>query len=137
MRAILDTNVLVSAIFAESSLPGRVLKAWHSRKFTLLSSLEQIEEVKRVSRYPHLTPRLSPTRAGRLVNDLRDVATVITNLPSLDVSSDPFDNYLLAMAAVGRADYLVTGDKGDLLALGKHGAARIVSVREFAKLLAI
>jgi putative PIN family toxin of toxin-antitoxin system len=135
VRVILDTNVLISAIFAEFSLPGRVLKAWYGRKFTLLSSLEQIEEVKRVSRYPHLVPRLSSARAGRLVNDLRDAATVVANLPSLDVSSDPFDNYLLAMVDGGRADYLVTGDKGDLLALGKHGTAKIVSVREFAEIL--
>ena len=32
-----------------------------------------------------------------------------------------WDNYLLAMAQVGEADYLVTGDKADLLSLQRHG----------------
>ena len=137
MRAILDTNVLISAILAEESLPGRVLKAWHGRKFTLLTSLEQIEEMKRVSRYPHLLPKLTSAKAGRLVNDLRDAATVVVGLPSIDISPDPFDNYLLAMAEAGGADYLATGDKCDLLALGKHGTARIVAVRQFATILSI
>ena len=124
-------------MLSEESVPGRVLEAWYRRKFTLLSSLEQIEEVKRVSRYSHLAARLSAARTGRLVNDLRFAATVITDLPSLDISSDPFDNYLLAMVDAGNADYLVSGDKADLLALGKHGGARIISVRDFATILAL
>ena len=137
MRVVLDTNVLLSAILSEQSVPARVLEGWYRRKFTLLSSLEQIEEVKRVSRYPHLASRLSAARAGRLVNDLRDVATIVTDLQSLDISADPFDNYLIAMVDAGNADYLVSGDKADLLALGKHGGARIISVREFATVLAL
>ena len=137
MRAILDSNVLISAILAEDSLPGLVLEAWRSRKFVLLSSFEQIEEVKRVSRYPHLASRIPPHIAGRLINDLRDVAIVIKDLPSLDVSPDPFDNYLLATVNIGRANFLVTGDRRDLLELGKHGEAKIVSVRQFAHILGI
>jgi predicted nucleic acid-binding protein len=34
----------------------------------------------------------------------------------------------------GRADYLVTGDKGQLLTLAAHSGARIVSGREFIAL---
>ncbi len=52
----------------------------------------------------------------------------------MEVSPDPYDNYLLAMAAAGAADYLVTGDKRDLLALERHGGTRIVTVRTFVAL---
>ena len=38
------------------------------------------------------------------------------------------------MAASGDADYLVTGDKRDLLALERHGGTRIVAVRAFIAL---
>ncbi len=44
--------------------------------------------------------------------------------------------FLLALSEGGQADYLVTGDKSGLLALGRHKATRIVSAREFAGLLA-
>jgi hypothetical protein len=44
------------------------------------------------------------------------------------------NNYLLALAEAGRADYLVTGDKSGLLGLERHKAARIVSAREFVSL---
>jgi hypothetical protein len=46
------------------------------------------------------------------------------------VSPDPADNFLLAMAEVGKADYLVTGDGKHVLSLGRHGRTRIVTVRE-------
>jgi uncharacterized protein len=41
---------------------------------------------------------------------------------------------LLSIARGGEADYLVTGDKADLLALRHHAGTNIVSVRDFLKL---
>jgi uncharacterized protein len=46
------------------------------------------------------------------------------------VTGDPEDDAVLATARLGRADYLVTGDRG-LLDLGRHGAARILTLRDF------
>jgi len=44
-------------------------------------------------------------------------------------SRDPGDNFLLAMSEAGAAQYLVTGDKHDVLALKRHGTTRIVTAR--------
>ncbi|MGE3911651.1 MAG: putative toxin-antitoxin system toxin component, PIN family [Chloroflexota bacterium] len=46
------------------------------------------------------------------------------------VTGDPEDDYVLATARVGSADYLVTGDK-ELLGLQQFHGTRIVSPREF------
>jgi len=62
---------------------------------------------------------------------LRDLAIVLKDLPIVTISPDPWDNYLLATAAAGGADFLVTGDKRDLLPLGRYGGAKIVTVRDF------
>lgn len=56
---------------------------------------------------------------------------MLRGLPELDVSLDPDDNYLLAMAQLGQADFLVTGDKRDLLSFRLYGRTRIVTAREF------
>ena len=40
-------------------------------------------------------------------------------LPKVELSPDPDDNPLLATAIAGMADFLVTGDKRDVLSLGK------------------
>lgn len=42
-------------------------------------------------------------------------------------SRDPADKFLLSMAQAGKADFLVTGDKHDLLSIGVFEQAQIVS----------
>ncbi len=54
--------------------------------------------------------------------------------PRVERSPDPADDFLLALSEGGKADYLVTGDKGGRLALHRQKATRIVSAREFAAL---
>jgi len=89
--------------------------------------------MRRVTRYPKIRDRLSPPLAGRLINELRDVAIVLDDLPTVAVSPDPSDDYLLAMCVLGAADFLVTGDKRHLLHLGLFKGTRIVTVRDFLK----
>ena len=52
------------------------------------------------------------------------------DLPRVALSSDPRDNYLLAMAIAGSADFLVTGDKRDLLVLKLYEGTKIITVRD-------
>lgn len=40
---------------------------------------------------------------------------MVDYLPKVDVSPDPYDNYLLSIASGGVADYFVTGDKKNVL----------------------
>jgi predicted nucleic acid-binding protein len=68
--------------------------------------------------------------AGRLINELRDVAIVVNGLSTVTASPDPYNNYLLATALAGEADFIVTGDKRDLLVLRVFQGIKIVSVRE-------
>ena len=131
MRLVIDTNILVSALLARTSLPAHLVTLWREGRFDLLTSADQLEELRRVTRYPKIRERLAPSLAGRLINELRDIATVVDNLPDVTVSPDPDDNYLLAMAVAGAADFLVTGDKRHLLGIGQYAAARIVTVRDF------
>jgi len=69
-----------------------------------------------------------------LINQLRDLAIVITDLPVVTICADPYDNYLLGLCAKGAADFLVTGDKRDVLKLKLFEGAKIVTVREFLTL---
>lgn len=109
-----------------ASPSAQLLALWRSRKFDLLTSAEQIDEIARVTRYPKVRARIPPALAGRMVNRLRDVALMVKKLPKVDRSPDPGDNYLLALAQAGNAQFLVTGDK-PLLALKRHESTRIVT----------
>ena len=131
MRLVVDTNILISALLAATSLPAHLIVLWREGRFDLLTSAEQLDELMRVTRYPKIRERLAPALAGRLINDIRELAVVLPALPVIAVSPDPYDNYLLAMAASGSADFLVTGDKRDLLALKLYEGTKIVTVRDF------
>ena len=124
MRLVIDTNVLVSALLVGTSLPAHLIILWREGRFDLLTSVEQLDELMRVTRYPKIRERLAPALAGRLINELRDIAIVVKDLPTVTLCADPEDNYLLATAAAGAADFLVTGDKQDLLGLRLYEGAQ-------------
>lgn len=134
MRLVIDTNVLLSALMSPASPSSRLLAHWRSRHFDLLTTAEQLNEIARVTRYPRIRARLAPALAGRLVNQLHDLAIVIKRLPKVHLSPDPDDNYLLALAEAGNAQFLVSGDK-PLLSLKRHKSTRIVTPATLIALL--
>lgn len=134
MRLVIDTNVLISALLADTSLPAHLIVLWRQGRFDLLTCAGQLDELRRVTRYPKIRERLAPALAGRLINELRDLAVVVDDRPIVSVSPDPNDDYLLAIAAAGAADFLVTGDKRDLLALRLYEGTKIMTVRDFLAL---
>lgn len=134
MRLVLDTNVLLSALFSSSSPPAQLFVFWRGHAFDLITSADQIDEIRRVTRYSKIRLRLAPAIAGRLVNQLRELAIVIESLPKVTQSPDPEDNHLLALAQAGLAQFLVTGDR-HLLSLESHKSARIVTPATMVELL--
>jgi hypothetical protein len=131
LRLVVDTNVLVSALLSPESLPAQLVVLWRAGRFELLTSADQLDELMRVTRYPKIRERLPPSVAGRLINQLRELAIVVHRLPDVTASADPHDDYLLATASAGSAAFLVTGDKAGLLSLGSYEGTRILTVREF------
>jgi len=132
MKVILDTNILVSSLIVPASPPHRIYEAWRSGTFVLVTCDEQLEEFRRVTRYDKLRAYIEPDAAGTLLNELRKVAQRIGKLPKVKRSPDAGDDYLLALAQVAAADYLVTGDRSGLLALKRHGKTWIVTARQFS-----
>jgi uncharacterized protein len=131
MLVVIDTNVIISGLLVPTSKPAKLIALWRNGKFDIVTSPLQIEELTRVTRYPKIKDRLQPVLAGRLINEFRELAVMVNYLPVVDISPDPYDNYLLAMASEGVVHYLITGDKRDLLALKKYKETKIISVRDF------
>lgn len=129
MRVILDTNVLLGALISPHGFPDAIYRAWRAARFDLVTSAVQLDELRRVSRYPKLKTILPAHRIGTMLNNMQR-ATVLDALPPLPEgieADDPNDTFLLAMALAGEADYLVTGDRrAGLLQRGTIGRARIV-----------
>lgn len=133
MRVVLDTGILIAALITTDTPPALIYQAWRKKRFELVTSEWQLDEFRRVSRYRKLRRFLRPAEAGNLVNGLRYQATVLETLPTVELSPDPDDNPVRAMAKTSDADYLVTGDKADLLSLGTIGRTHIVTARQFVE----
>ncbi|MDT0617891.1 putative toxin-antitoxin system toxin component, PIN family [Salinisphaera sp. P385] len=131
MRVVLDTNILLSTLIAAHSPPFRIYQAWRQGRFELLTSDAQLAELTAATRYPRLRARIAPAEAGRMVNLIRANATLIAKPHTVSASPDPDDNRILAIAEAGSADYLVSSDLGDLVALERYAGTRIVSARIF------
>ena len=135
MLAVLDTNLFLSALLSENGPPALIVEAWRAERFDLVTSREQIAEVKRAAQYEKVRVFVSRAAVGRLVNSLRAAQVLLARLPQAGDSPDPGDDYLLAMATAADADYLVTGDKA-LLSMKRVAKTRIITPRRFAALLA-
>ncbi len=133
MRVILDTNILISALITRDTYPDRLYQAWRAGQFELLCCEQQIDELRAVTRRPSISQLIKASEAGHLINSIRGLALMVARLPQVDVASDPNDDFLLALAQAGQADYLVTGDSRDLLSLRQFEETRIITAREFAQ----
>lgn len=128
MRIVLDTNVLMSAIFF-GGVPGRILDAWKNSSVSLVLSPDIFEEYLRVGeelRRKHgeleLVPLLSLIAARSELVDAEELDP--------PVCPDPDDDKFLACARAGRARAIVSGDD-DLRSLGEWEGIPILSPREF------
>lgn len=118
MRAVLDPNVLISALLSPRGAPARLLRAWRDGAFELLISPLLLTELERALAYPKLRKRISAEEAEAFVEWLRRSAILVEDPATMTpiTSPDPGDDYLLALAVHARAG-LVSGDE-HLLSLG-------------------
>ena len=133
LRAVLDTNVLVSAVLLPHSIPRRVfdhviLNARLLLSVAVIAELSDVLSRPKFDRYVSADDRLE-----FLAKTIRDAETVEVNLSITDCR-DPKDNKFLELAVSGSATHLVTGD-ADLLALNSFRGITIVSPNDFVRLV--
>jgi len=79
-----------------------------------------------VRKYPKVTEQ-----AEAVLDFTRTNSTLVAGLPTESVvTDDPDDDFVIACAVEGNADYIVSGDE-HLLALAQHRTIRIVSPVQF------
>jgi putative PIN family toxin of toxin-antitoxin system len=131
MRVVIDPNLLVSYLLTHRGPIAQIIDVHLAHEdFTLLICTQLLEELDRVLQY---------TRFQRYFNNetrLRFIALIAALGELVDVPDeaprilrDPKDDYLIACALAGNADFLVSGDK-DVLELKAAGKIQVVSARQ-------
>jgi uncharacterized protein len=133
-KAVLDSSALVSAFFTPEGTPASLLAHARRGAFSLVSSVEILDEVTGVLMRPKHQARYRYTleEVARYRELLAALSVLVTDLPALKaVPLDPNDDMIVATAVAARADYLVTGDRRHLIVLGHYESIRILSPRAF------
>ena len=131
MRIVLDTNILVATLLKKGTAYRLLQYALKKDQFDIVSASKQMEELKSVlnKKFPNV---LHKSEVGTFIN-LFTQAAIMVRPQRVNLSPDPDDNIILGIALAGKADYLVTTDKADLLALKKVNTTKIVHLSAFIK----
>ena len=132
MRAVLDTNVLVSAFLFEQRL-GKFVQLIEQGAITPCFVVTTFKEFGAVLQYKKFTPLFASanTSIEKIIEDLQERSIILDDpkvVPA--VTSDLPDNYILATAKLAATAYIVTGDKV-LLSIRKFEDIPIITPKKF------
>lgn len=129
IRAVLDTNVVISALLF-SGPPSQLVPAWQSGRLRPIMSARIFDEYLRELAYPKF--KLTPAEIRGLIEEelLPFIETVQS--PPLPITNlrDPDDSKFVDCALAANVRWLVSGDD-DLLSLKRVQSVEIVSVAAF------
>ena len=140
IRAVLDTNVLVSALISKkSTAPPKIYKAFATQQFLLITSLSIIEEFEDVINRKNLIKyhKLSLVQRKGIIEELVRLSYVTfgtLETAQIIIEKDPKDDKFIHAAIEGTADYIVSGDH-HLLNLKTYNEIEILSPNNFLRVL--
>ena len=138
VRAVIDTNIWISGLITTSETVAKLIDEWKTGKFAVVVSEQQILEIYEVLTRPKFSLKYNITEKEirDLVTLIKDKAEHVTLKNNIAVCRDPDDNIIIETAILGKAKYILTGDK-DIsedkkisLFLSQHGVS-VISISNF------
>ena len=129
-RIVLDTNILIYFLISDSF--QKLDKRLKSDQARLLLSEELLQELLFVVSRPKFKKYFSDQDVANLLEELHIYADYIAVKSHVNICRDNKDNFLLAICADGKADFLVTGDE-DLLVLKKFKKTSILKIADYLR----
>jgi uncharacterized protein len=136
VRAVLDTNVVLSALLFQEGRLSWLRTAWMEGTVLPLVSRKTIAELMRALTYPKFG--LTQEDCEELLGDFLPyaVSVAVGDSPrDLPACTDPDDQKFLELAHAGGGEWLVTGDRA-LLAMDGQCPFRVVSPKVFREIVA-
>ncbi len=136
MRAVVDTNIFISALINPLGSPGQVIRRAVCGEFELCTSARIWSEVVRVLQRPKIRKVLERRGGVAAASDLLDTVFTLVTFVELRPPSqrwleqDPDDDWVIQCALTAGARCVVTGD-GPLLGLRRVADVEILDARSF------
>lgn len=130
MRVVIDTNDFISALIGKK----------HREKLKIVLDKTDIElfaddnlltELSEVAYRDKFRKYVTPDEIALFLEAIQLRLTIITPTTIVTDSPDPDDNYILSLAIDAQAEYLIIGNKNDLLALSPYCGIQIIRLQAF------
>lgn len=136
-KAVLDSNVIVSALIVPHGNPARIILLAKEGKFECVLSEDILLEVRNVLQRKHIQKKYHPAEDAieEFIQAIRAHSTFHTIQYVEDIiPNDPPDNVVLACAVEGGANYLVSGNL-HFRNLKEHRNVKMVTPAQFLEIL--
>ena len=130
MRVVIDTNLFVSALINHNSRQ-RLNLVLEKMAIQLLSDDALMAEIYEVINRPKFKKYVTQFEIDEFYKLIQERTSRIETHSIVLVSPDPKDDFLLVICLDGDADYLLTGNKIDLLDLIQFHETKIITLTEF------
>jgi len=128
MRVVVDTNVLISAIFFKGK-PDVILEAWRTGKLEIILSADILNEYAKVME--RLSVNFPSVETSGILSTLTSGCKIVEQARiENQVCDDPDDDKSLAAALGGNTKTIVSGDK-HLLDVDGYSGIEILRPAEF------
>lgn len=128
MKVVIDSNLFISSLFGK--VTSKLIQDIVLKKFELVSSQKQIEEICGVLKRPRFQNKISEKQIKEIEQIIISHGLIVATPGLLFACRDPKDNFILEMAVNGNANMIITGDE-DLLILNPYNGIEIIKYAEF------
>jgi putative PIN family toxin of toxin-antitoxin system len=112
LRVVLDPGVLIAAVISKRGAPAELLDRWRDGEFDVVVSPNLLDELEDVLLRPKFSAFASAGEVRAYVEALEASGVAFDDpVDPPAVTSDPGDDYLVALALAAGADAIVSGDR--------------------------
>jgi len=135
MKAVIDTNVLLSGLRSRNGASYQVLRMLYQDRFKIVISVPMIPEYEEI-----LKDKLDRSiYSDDVIDQLLDSLCAIGEKSKVfylwrPYLKDPFDDHVLELALASESDYIVTYNKKDLMK-AEHLGIKVIDAKEFLEIL--
>lgn len=132
IRVVIDNNCWISFLIGRRL--SNLVDLLSNERITLVICNELLDELRDVTSRPKFVKYFKKEDVSSLIEFMQIIGESVEPQRSVNVCRDSSDDYLLALAVEGNAQYLITGD-ADLLVVKNIGSCQIIDVNTFEHLV--
>lgn len=131
MKVILDANIILAFLLTRGFIISSIFDYWDKDAFTLLISESILEEYSAILERLVKQKLINKREAKSLLQKIKKKGKKVKIVSRLSVSPDKKDNRYFECAKDGKANYLVSRDKSDLLSIKRFEYTKCISAKAF------